>query len=179
MIEPPSVDPPRVGPLATPREDELVAAYAMLRNETLTLPWAAEALGIGVARVEALVRAGELLAIPGPWPMRQAHGSGLGYFLPGWQLGPDGRHPHPDLPAVLEAAAAAGWTGLDLHRFMTRPVGADESSPARLLRAGEVERVIALIRGEPDPLPPPPAPAPLFRPLRAVHRPHPRRHAVT
>jgi hypothetical protein len=144
MIEAPSLDPPRVGRLTAPHEEELAAAYGDLREEALTVPWAAVALGIGAGRVEALVRAGELLAIPGPWPMRKAHGSGLGYFLPAWQFAHGGLHPR--LPAVLEAAAAAGWTSLDLHRFMLTPVHPGGSTPARLLREGEAERVVALIR---------------------------------
>jgi Universal stress protein UspA and related nucleotide-binding proteins len=40
-------------------------AYPALRGEALTLPWAAVALGVDVARVQALARAS--------WSMRQAH----------------------------------------------------------------------------------------------------------
>ena len=34
-------EPPQAGPLAAPSEDELVAAYRELRDQALTLPWAA------------------------------------------------------------------------------------------------------------------------------------------
>ena len=92
MITPPSTaEPPQPGPLAAPSEDELVAAYRELRDHALTLPWAAVALGLEPARLEALARAGELLVVPGPWPMRQAHASGLGYFLPPGSSQPAGR----------------------------------------------------------------------------------------
>ena len=156
---PPTAEPPHLGPLPPPSEDELVAAYAELRDHALTLPWAAVALGVQPARLEALTRAGELLAIPGPWPMRQAHQSGLGYFLPAWQFAAGARAPHHELPALLAAADARDWTSLDLHRFMTTPLSPDGPSPAELLRRGEVPRVLALARGEPDP-PPRSEPAP-------------------
>lgn len=179
MIEPPSAAPPRIGRLAPPSEEELAAACDKLRDEAVTVPWAAERLGIGVARVEALMRSGDLLAIPGPWPMRQAHRSGLGYFLPAWQLDPDERRPRPELTAVLEAAADRGWTSLDLHRFMTAPAGPDGSSPAGWLRAGDAERVVALIRGEPRSVAAAPAPTGRLGRLRAVRRPRPRRRPIT
>jgi hypothetical protein len=156
MIEAPSPDPPRVGPLAVPTEAELEDAYADLRGETLTVPWAAELLGLDALRVAGLVEAGELLGIPGPWPMRQAHGSGLCYFAPGWQL--SGRRAHPELAAVLTAAADAGWTSLDLHRFMTTPVRPGADAPAHFLRHGEVAHVLSLIRGEQEPTDPEPEP---------------------
>lgn len=150
-IQPPLEPSGGEGRLAQPTEEELVEAFDELRDEALTIPWAAERLGIGVAHVEALVRSGELIAIPGPWRMRRAHRSGLGFFLPGWQLDLDGDLPHPGLPAVIAAAAAVGWTTLQLHRFMIAPLGPDQTSPAAWLRAGEVERVVTSIHGESRP----------------------------
>lgn len=174
MIEAPSVGAAlRVGLLAAPTEDELAAAYDELRNEALTLPWAAERLGMNVAHVEALVRSGELLAIPGSWPMRQAHRSGVGYFLPGRQFA--GNRAHPELRSVFHAAAAAGWTSLDLHRFMVTALTPGKEAPARLLRAGEVERVVALIRGEDDASKPTPEPKRRRWRRCSGHRPHPLR----
>lgn len=163
MIAPPATATPRLGPLEAPNEDEIVAAYPMLRHEALTLSWAAVALGIDVARLEALARAGELLVVPGPWSMRQAHRSGLGYFVPAWQLDPDGRGPHQALPELLTAATAASWTSLDLHRFMTTTLVPDRTSPAQLLRDGAAARVVALIRGDPEPQPAAPTPDPRRR----------------
>lgn len=158
MITAPYPIVPRLGPLAAPSEDELAAAYPELRDQALTLPWAAERLAIEPARLQALARAGELLVVPGPWPMRQAHASGLGFFVPAWQLAPGGRAPNEALPALLEAAAGRGWTSLDLHRFMTRPLGDGDITPAELFKAGLTELVLALARGEPEPQPPPPQP---------------------
>jgi hypothetical protein len=158
ITPPPTAEPPQPGPLAAPSEDELVAAYRELRDQALTVPWAAVALGLEPARLEALARAGELLVVPGPWPMRQAHASGLGYFLPAWQLAAGGHVPHEALPALFAAAAERGWTSLDLHRFMTTPLTPAGPSPAELLRQGAVARVVALARGGPDPEPPAPEP---------------------
>lgn len=172
MITPPAT-PPRLGPLAAPSEAELLAAYAGLRGQALTLPWAAEALGVEIGSLEALARSGQLLVIPGPWPMRQAHRSGLGYFLPAWQLAAGGRRPHEALPMLLEAAAERGWTSLDLHRFMSAPLPSDGPTPAQLLRQGATTRVVALIRGEPNPRPVALEPSSRRRPfaLRAPLRP--------
>jgi len=112
MITPPATaTPPQLGPLAAPSEVELLTAYAGLRGQALTLPWAAEALGVEIGRLEALARSGQLLVIPGPWPMRQAHRSGLGYFVPAWQLAPGGRRPHEALPLLVEAGGARGRGG--------------------------------------------------------------------
>src|SRR5665213_2597572 len=82
VIAPPATATPRLGPLEAPSEEDADAAYPGLRGTALTLPWAAVALGVGVARLEALARVGELLVVPGPGSMRQAHRSGLGYFVP-------------------------------------------------------------------------------------------------
>lgn len=141
----PTVDEPRPGSPAAPDEGELAAADARLRNEAVSVPWAAMWLGIDVAHVELLVRSGALLAIPAPRGRRPTENGGLGYSLPDWQFDLNTGHPHPRLPAVLAAAAAAGWTGIDLHRFMTAPTGPEESSPADWLRGGEADRVVALI----------------------------------
>ncbi len=146
MIEPPpTAAPPAVGPLSAPSEDEAAAAYPELHTEALTLAWAAEALGRQVAQLLLLARAGELLLVPGPWPMRQADYPG--YFVPAWQLQPGSSGPYPELPDLLAAAVARGWTSLELHRFMTSPL--DGITPAALLHAGDADQAAALIRDEP------------------------------
>lgn len=146
MITTPCPISPQLGPLAAPSEEEVAAAYPELSGQALTLPWTAEVLGVQPARLLGLARKGELVVVPGPWPMRQAHASGLGYLLPAWQL-VDGRRPHPVVPELVAAAAERGWTGLDLHRFMVAPAAKGEPSPADLLEAGETERVLELVRG--------------------------------
>lgn len=180
MITAPYPISPQLGPLAAPREEALVEVYPELRDQALTLPWAAEVLGLQPAHLVALARAGELVVIPGPWPMRQAHASGLGYLLPAWQF-TRGRQPHPAVAALIKAASDRAWTSLDLHRFMTTPLASGEPSPAELLQVGEMERVLALLRGDADaqrPLAPPTercAFAPGGRRRRALRR-HRRRH---
>jgi hypothetical protein len=146
MIAAPATStPPRLGPLPTSDEDDLAAAYPALRHQALTLSWLAEALGTDVARLEAHARAGELLVIPGPWPLRQAYRTGLGYLVPAWQLAPAAA---AALPALLDAAASSGWTSLDLHRFMTEPAPGGRAVPAELLRDGAAGEAIALVRGQ-------------------------------
>ena len=171
MIEPPPTSaPPSLGPLTAPSETDAAAAYPGLRNQALTLAWAAEALGRQAAQLLALARAGELVLIPGPWPMRQADYPG--YFVPAWQLQPGARGPYPELAALLAEAAQRGWTSLDLHHFMTTPL--DGTTPAALLRTGNVDQVTALIRGELIGTPVAPSTKARHRPHRriAVHAPH-------
>jgi hypothetical protein len=145
--------PATVGPLPSPDEQELAAAYPELRDHALTISWAAELLGLPAAQLAALAPAGEVLAIPGPWPMRQAHVGGLGYFLPAWQFA--ARRPHPELPALLRTAAAAGWTSLELDRFMTAPNGPARTTPAQLLQESGAAPVLELLPGGHEPLPAP------------------------
>lgn len=170
MIIPPYPIAPRLGPLAAPGEEELVAAYPELREHALTLPWAAEALGLQSHRLVALARAGDLVVIPGPWPMRQAHASDLGYLVPAWQL-TAGRHVHPAVPALIAAAAETGRTSLELHRFMTTPLERDGSTPAALLHDGHAAQGAALLRGRPFT---PAVPPPTKRRRRSIafHAPH-------
>jgi hypothetical protein len=167
MITAPYPIAPQLGPLAAPVEEELVAAYPELRDHALTLPWAAEVLGLQPARLVALARAGELVVVPGPWPMRQAHASDLGYLLPAWQF-VHGQRPHPDIPPLIAAAADRGWTSLELHRFMTTPPADGEAAPADLLHTGEIARVMALLPGEHDTQRR--APAAVHRQRRSVER---------
>jgi hypothetical protein len=148
MISAPTAGAPdAVGPLEAPDEQELAAAYPELRDHAMTISWAAEVLGMPAAQLEELTRSGRLLVIPGPWPMRQAYGSGLGYFLPAWQFTPGLHRPHGEIPALLEAAAAAGWTSLELDRFMTTPLEPTHRLPAQLLQEEGAAPVLALISG--------------------------------
>lgn len=136
MIATPYPVCPRVGPLAAPSEEEVAAAYPELRAHALTLPWAAEVLGLQPAVLVGLARAGELLVVPGPWPMRQAHASGLGYLVPAWQL-TDRLLVHEAVPALIAAATERGWTSLDLHRFATARLAEGGAVPTDLAQADE------------------------------------------
>jgi hypothetical protein len=161
MIARPYPITPQHGPLAAPSEEDAAAAHPELRDQALTLAWSAEALQ--AARRAAGARAGEQTPVR-PWPLADASGR-LSRLRPlAWQLLPGARGPHSSLPTVHTAAAEAGWTNLELHRFTTAPLGADGATPAALLQAGEAERVAALIHGEP-----PERPAP--RPVKTPHRP--------
>jgi hypothetical protein len=136
--------PETIGPLRAPDEQELAAAYAELRDGALTISWAADRLGVQARQLAVLVREGAVLAIPGPWAMRQAHGR-LGCFVPAWQFSPGMERLRPELPALVAAAAAVGWTSLRLHRFMTTPTTASAETPAQLLERNELPGVLALM----------------------------------
>lgn len=154
MIGAPRPVGPALGPLPEPSEDELQAAFPRLHQEALTLTWAAEVLASPVARLEALARAGELLVVPGPWPMRQAHRAGLGYVVPAWQLDGAGGL-RPGIASLIRAAA--GRTSLGLHEFMTAPLQSGDETPAQLFARVGAEPVLALLRVDAAPAPAPAA----------------------
>lgn len=145
MISAPWAIGPALGPLPEPDEQELEAAFPRLSGEALTLSWAAELLGVPVARLEALARAGELLVVPGPWPMRQAHRAGLGYLVPAWQLDGAGGL-RPGIASLIRASR--GRTSLGLHEFMRTAARAGEETPARLFARLGVEPVLSLLGAE-------------------------------
>lgn len=136
--------PGALGPLQAADEEALAAAYPELRERSLTLGWAADRLGLQPARLAALVRSGGVLTVPGPWCVRQAHGR-LGALVPAWQFAA-GMRLRPGLPALVAAAAAAGWTSLQLDRFMTTRASGGRT-PAELLAESGPEPVLALIAG--------------------------------
>lgn len=145
MIAAPRPVGPALGPLPEPREEELQAAFPRLHQEALTLTWAAEVLALPVARLEALARAGELLVVPGPWPMRQAHRAGLGYVVPAWQLDGAGGL-RPGIASLIRAAA--GRTSLGVHEFMTTPLQPGDATPAQIFAHAGAEPVLALLRAD-------------------------------
>jgi hypothetical protein len=70
----------------------------------LSASWLAERLGTQPARVEAMRRAGSLIAF---------RGDDGGTLYPAWQFGPDGR----SLPVVPRLKAAAHRAGIDERRL--------------------------------------------------------------
>jgi hypothetical protein len=116
-------------------------------------------------RVLAQVREVEGRAIPGPHlerrlgvtrqrlqqlrGARQLLGLRLSFhrelFYPAWQFGADGR-PSPHLPRLLDAADQARLDPLALDGLMLNPAAGRGRAPADLLRLGQIEQVVALVR---------------------------------
>jgi hypothetical protein len=147
VIAPPWPEPPALGPLATPSEEELASASDALHEEALALAWAAVALGTQPSRLLGLAAAGELLVVPGPWPLRQSYGPGLGCFVPAWQIENRTHSLHPGIPELVDAGVERGWSSLRLHRVMTAPPWPGAATPAELFQAGDVEEALAQLPG--------------------------------
>jgi hypothetical protein len=97
-------------------------------TNALTTAWLAARLGAQPARVEALRRAGRLVAL------RRADGQ---HVFPAWQFGRDGR-PHADVARLVAAAREKGIDDTRLHELVTRRAGiVGGTRPADACRQGD------------------------------------------
>jgi hypothetical protein len=106
---------------------------------TLSGPWLAARLGIDPARIDAMRRAGELIAVREP-------GSGE-WLYPAWQF--DGAKPRRDVARVTAEARAAGIDESRLFELLSAPLGLGGGSRRRLadlLLEGRTDDVVAAIR---------------------------------
>ncbi|HXG75516.1 MAG TPA: hypothetical protein VNJ53_03010 [Gaiellaceae bacterium] len=105
--------------------------------EALSASWLAARLGVEPARIEAMRRAGELIAVREPGSTE--------WRYPAWQL-VDGR-PRHGVARVVAAARAAGLDETALYERLTAPLGLRGGSRlADLLVAGRVDEVVAALR---------------------------------
>ena len=112
------------------------------RSDELSGAWLAARMGVDPARLDALRRGGELIAVrePGSYEWR----------YPAWQF--ESSRPRPGVARVVAAAREAGVGEAQLHDLMTRPLGlgrADRRRLCDLLVEGRVDEVVAAIRGVP------------------------------
>ena len=111
--------------------------YRRLAGEALTTSWLAVRLGIEPLRLNAMRRAGELLAIRPPGSQE--------YLYPAWQFDA-ARKPLPVLPRLLGAAKKAGIDELRLHELMQTKAGLlGARRLVDVLREGGDEHVLAAI----------------------------------
>ncbi|MCS7008225.1 MAG: hypothetical protein NZL88_11790 [Gaiellaceae bacterium] len=100
-------------------------------------PWLAERLAWEPARIEAMRRAGELIAV-------RRRGASE-WLYPAWQL--DRGTPRPGVARVVAAAREAGLDSDALYDLLTRPLGLRGGTRlADLLASGRVDEVVAAIR---------------------------------
>lgn len=103
-------------------------------------PWLAERLGWTPERIEAMRRAGELLAVRRP--------GSLEWLYPAWQF--HRGEPRPGLARVIAAARGAGLDETALYELLTAPLGLRARNGRRLadlLVEGRVDEVVAAVRG--------------------------------
>jgi hypothetical protein len=97
--------------------------------------WVAARYGLDPRQVEAMRRAGELLAL---W--RDGD-----HVYPAWQFGPRG--PRPEVAAIVRGAREEGLTDEELARLLDDREGLTGTRRLRdALRDGDAEHVLAAIR---------------------------------
>jgi hypothetical protein len=106
--------------------------------ECLAGTWLAERLAVDPLKIEAMRRAGELIAVRPP-------GSG-DWLYPAWQF--DSWKPRHGIPRIVAAAREAGVEESKLYDLMTTPLGltGDSRRLADLLAEGREDEVVESVR---------------------------------
>jgi hypothetical protein len=107
---------------------------------TLPAPWLASRLGVDPTRIDAMRRAGELIAV-------REEGS-TEWRYPSWQF--DGGRPRRDVTRITAEARTAGMDESRLYELLTAPLGLggrDRRRLVDLLLEGRTDEVVAAIRG--------------------------------
>jgi hypothetical protein len=106
-------------------------------DDCLSAPWLSARLGIDGARIDAMRRSGELIAV-------RPEGSSQ-WLYPAWQF--HGGRPRPAVPRIVAAAREAGLDDRRLYDVMTMRMGLGGNRRlCDLLVAGEDDSVIAALR---------------------------------
>jgi hypothetical protein len=105
---------------------------------TLAATWLAERMGIDPARIDAMRRAGELIAVREPGSTE--------WRYPAWQF--DGRAPRPGVARVVLAARDTGVDETRLYELLTIPLGLRDGGKrlSDLLVEGRVDEVVSAVR---------------------------------
>jgi len=111
--------------------------YSHHVDEALSASWLSTKLGIDTVMINAMRRAGELVAV-------RPAGS-QEWLFPAWQFGPDGRL-RPDVGRALEAARMRGLRPEQLGPLLERRSGMTGGERLRDdLVAGRIDHVLAAI----------------------------------
>jgi hypothetical protein len=115
-----------------------MSSTATRYTECLTASWLAERLAVDPARVDAMRRAGELVAV-------RDEGS-TEWLYPAWNL--DGGQPRPSIARIVAAAREAQIDDAALYDALVAPRGLrGDQRLVDLLVAGREEDVIRALRG--------------------------------
>jgi hypothetical protein len=107
--------------------------------DCLPASWLGERLGGNPTLIEAMRRAGELIAVRRP--------DSIEWMYPAWQF--DDWKPRPGVARIVAAAREAGLGEAELYELLTRPLGLGGRGRARLvdlLAEGREDEVVAAIR---------------------------------
>jgi hypothetical protein len=105
---------------------------------TLPATWLAQRAAVDPARIEALRRAGELIAVREPGATE--------WRYPAWQF--EGRRPRKSIARVVATARDRGLDDASLYELLTAPLGlrGESRSLVDLLVEGREDEVVAAIR---------------------------------
>ncbi len=115
------------------------SATGMRFRGTLPAPWLAARMGIDPHRVDALRRAGELVAVREPGSTE--------WRYPAWQF--EGGKPRRDIGRITTEARNAGMDETQLYELLTAPMGlarGERRTLVDLLLEGRTDEVVASIR---------------------------------
>jgi hypothetical protein len=101
--------------------------------------WLGERLGGNPTRIEAMRRAGELIAVRRP--------GSIEWLYPAWQF--DDWKPRPGVTRIVAAARESGLGESALYELLTSPLGLtsrDGTRLADLLAEGREDEVVAAVR---------------------------------
>jgi hypothetical protein len=117
-----------------------VSTSAGSYSTPLAAPWLAERMAVDPARIDALRRAGELIAVRAPGSTEWSY--------PAWQF--DAGKPRPSVARVVAAAREQGMDESRLHELLTTPLGlrAGGRRLVDLLLEGRDDEVVAAIRAD-------------------------------
>jgi hypothetical protein len=105
--------------------------------DSLTGSWLAERLGVDPLRIEAMRRAGELIAVHEP--------GSPDWHYPAWQF--EAWKPRRGIPRIVAAAREAGLDETRLYEVLTSPLGLmGDGRLADLLVEGRDDEVVAAVR---------------------------------
>jgi hypothetical protein len=108
--------------------------------ECLSGSWLAERLGVDPGRIEAMRRAGELIAV-------RENGS-TEWLYPAWQL--DGKEPRRVVARVVGAAREAGLDEAQVYELLTGKLGLrGDTRLVDLMLEGRDDEVVAAVRSTP------------------------------
>jgi hypothetical protein len=106
---------------------------------TIAATWLAARMGVDPMRIDAMRRAGELIAVREPGSTE--------WRYPAWQF--EGGRPRRDVARITGEARAAGIDEARLYDLLTAPMGLggnDRRTLADLLLEGRADEVVASIR---------------------------------
>ena len=106
-------------------------------NDCLSASWLAERFAVDPARIDAMRRGGELIAVRDE--------DSTGWVNPTWQL--DGREPRHVVRRIVQAARASGLDEMRLYEVLTAPLGLrGDRRLVDLILEGRDDEVVEAVR---------------------------------